>query len=117
MIQDELKAVKEKFRQVNFNHDRLANQAQSRGNYIFKLEQELNTLKNNYQIAIGRTGYVEKVDKAKVKVRSVSRMRGNVNNNPPPMPNTTSIWKNKEDETDMLAVSIIDILVCLWWYF
>ena len=113
MIQDELKVVKERFRQVSFNQERLANQAQSRENYVSKLERELNELKDNYKIAVSRTGYVDKVDKPKVKVRSVSRMRGNVNSNPPPpIPNTTSIWKNKEDVFDMLAVSVIDIIIC-----
>lgn len=111
VIQDELKAIKEKFRQVNFNQERLANQAQSRDNYISKLEKELNELKGSYKVAADRTGYVEKLDKSKVKVRSVSRLkgRGNLNNSPAPLPSTTSIWKNKEDEIDFLAVSVIEI--------
>jgi hypothetical protein len=118
VIQDDLKAIKEKFRQVNFNQERYANQAQSRDNYISKLEKELNELKGSYKIAADRTGYVEKLDRAKVKVRSVSRLkgRGNLNNTPAPIPATTSIWKNKEDEADLLAVSVIEINIYLECY-
>lgn len=105
MIAESLRATKEKYKQLNQKEDWLNYQAQSRGDYIHKLEDELTKLQEDYDHANEKTGYAEMKAKMKLKrVRSVPRVRAVSNTNSLSLKSNASAWKFEKNVQESLRV-------------